>query len=252
MLSSLEAWSPLWTLGPVSVLAGALVMWVFRRAADGEAVRATVNRIQAHLMEFWLFVDEPWLVWKSWKGLLVANARLAGLLLVPLVILSVPMAPLFFCLDGFYGSAPLLVGQPAVVTVGINQPLDGLSAPPVLKAPEGMSVESPPVRVFSQGQVSWRIRPQRPLSGKLEVAVAGTTVEKSVEAGQGLRYLSKKRTRSLVELVRYPTEARLEAGPVDWIEVSYPPASVRFLGLEAHWSVWFMAFSLLGAVLSPR
>jgi hypothetical protein len=36
-----------------------------------------------------------------------------------------------------------------------------------------MSVESPPVRVFSQGQVSWRIRPQRPLSGKLEVAVAG-------------------------------------------------------------------------------
>ena len=89
---------------------------------------------------------------------------------------------------------------------------------PLLKLPEGMSVESPPVRVFSQG----------------------------------LRYLSKKRTRSLVELVRYPTEARLEAGPVDWIEVSYPPASVRFLGLEAHWSVWFMAFSLLGAVLSPR
>ena len=111
--------------------------------------------------------------------------KLKGLLLVPLVILSVPMAPLLFCLDGFCGSAPLLAGQPAVVTVGISQPLDGLSGPPVLKAPEGMSVESPPVRVFSQHEVSWRVRPERPVSGKLELVVGGRTVEKSVEAVAG-------------------------------------------------------------------
>lgn len=244
--------SALWTLAPASVLVGALAMWTLRRLADREALRRTANRIQAHLLEFWLFVDEPSLVWKSWKGLLVANLRFLRLLLVPLVILSVPMTPLFFCLDAFYGSAPLRVGEAALVTVAINEPLERLSPPPVLKAPEGMVVESPPVRVFSQRQISWRIRPQRPLSGEFEWMLAGREVQKSVEAGQGRRYLSRKRTRSLLELVRYPTEAPLAAGPVDWIEVSYPSATVPFLGLEAHWSIWFIAFSLLGALLSPK
>ncbi|MBI4875221.1 MAG: hypothetical protein HY822_11370, partial [Acidobacteria bacterium] len=121
-----------------------------------------------------------------------------------------------------------------------------------LKTPDGMSVEGPPVRVFSQRQVSWRIRPRRPLSGRLEWVFAGRKVEKSVAAGPGARPVSRKRTRSLAGLVRYPTETPLDAGPVAWIEVSYPSATVTFLGLEAGWLVWFVAFSLPGAFLSSR
>jgi hypothetical protein len=75
-------------------------------------------------------------------------------------------------------------------------------------------------------------------------------VEKSVTAGPGPHFVSRKRTRSPLEVVQYPTETLLGAGPVDWIEVSYPYASVPFLGLETHWAVWFLAFSLLGAALA--
>jgi len=243
--------SPLWTLAPASVLLGAFMMWVFRRTADRRAIRETIHRIEAHLLEFWLFVDEPWLIGKSWKGLLVANARLYRLLLVPLLILSVPMAPVFFCLDGLYGSSPLPVGKPALVTMGLDRPLDLLSPLPELNAPDGISVESPAVRVFSERQVSWRIRPLRPLAGEFRWVLDGKKVEKSVAAGEGFRYHSRKRTRSLVELVRYPAEALLPAGPVEWIEIAYPSATVRLLGLEAHWSIWFVAFMLLGAVIAP-
>jgi hypothetical protein len=236
----------LWTLAPASVLIGASLMWAFRRIADREALRAAANRIQAHLLEFWLFVDEPSLVWKSWKGLLWANARFLRLLLVPLAVLSVPATPLYFFLDAFYGSSPLRVGEPAVVTLKVNQPPDR----PELKAPDGISVEGPPVNVTGQGEVSWRIRPLRPLSGTLVWTLAGRKVEKSVTAGPGPHFVSRKRTRSPLELVQYPTEAPLGAGPVEWIEISYPYASVPFLGLETHWAVWFLAFSLLGAALA--
>jgi hypothetical protein len=270
----------LWTLAPASVLAGAVLMWAFRRLADREALRAAANRIQAHLLEFWLFVDEPSLVWKSWRGLLWANARFLRLLLVPLVVLSVPATPLYFFLDALYGSSPLRVGEPAVVTLKVrtckedrghsglaswkqplgspdrrvpqiflhvlSQPLDGLE----LKAPDGIAVEGPPVSVTGERELSWRIRPLRALSGTLEWTLAGRKVEKSVTAGPGSRYTSRKRTRSPLELVRYPTEAPLGAGPLEWIEVSYPYANVPFLGLETHWSVWFLAFSLLGAALA--
>jgi hypothetical protein len=244
--------SPLWTLAPVSLVLGALMMWVFRRTSNRQAIRETVNRIHAHLLEFWLFVDEPRLIWKSWKGLLVANARLYRLLLVPLLILTIFLAPVYACLDAFYGSSPLPVGKMALVTLGMHEPLEQLASIPQLNAPEGISVESPAVRIFSERQLSWRIRPLRPVSGVLDWPVMGTTVEKAVTAGDGIRYHSRKRVRSLVELIRFPLEPPLPAGPVEWIEISYPPATVALFGLEAHWAIWFALFSLLGAMLYPN
>jgi len=244
--------NPLWTLAPLSVAAGALTMWVFRRTADQDGLREAVNHIQAHLLEFWLFVDEPAVVWKSWGGLLRSNGRFLRLLAVPLVILSVPMVPLFFFLDAVYGSAPLTVGRPAVVTVGINQPLERFGMAPELRAPDGIAVDSPAVRVARERQVSWRIRPERPVQGALRIAIGGEQAAKSVAAGAGAPYVSRKRTRSLVELVRYPVEMPLGAGPVEWIEIEYPAAEVAAFGMAAHWVAWFLAFSLVGAVLAPE
>ncbi len=114
--------NPLWTLAPIGLVAGAVAMWLFRRLADRHALRIAANRIQAHLLEFWLFVDEPASVWKSWRGLLAANARLLRLLLVPLAAISLPMVPLFFWLDSVYGRAPLPPGKPVVVTAGCAGP----------------------------------------------------------------------------------------------------------------------------------
>ena len=114
--------SPLWTLVPLSLLAGGVLMWAFRRMADVAGIGRAAARIQAHLLEFWLFVDEPSLVWKSWRGLLGANARFLRLLLVPLVVLSIPMVPAWFVLDALYGNAPLVVNQPALVTAGVGAP----------------------------------------------------------------------------------------------------------------------------------
>jgi hypothetical protein len=239
--------NPLWTLAPVSVLAGAGMMWVFRRIANREAIRTAAHRIQAHLLEFWLFVDEPRLVGKFWFDLLSANARLLRLLFLPLVVLAIPMAALFFCLDSYYGSSPLAIGKPAVVTIGMNA--DRLPDRAVLAAPEGISIESPPVRVLSAREVSWRIRPERPVSGKLQCTAGGETVEKSVQAGPGFAYVSRKRTQSPFDLIRHPTETPLQAGPVAWVEVSYPAGDVALCGMEMHWSVWFIGLSLVGAVL---
>jgi hypothetical protein len=225
----------LWTLAPAGLVAGGLFLWAFQRLADRAALGRTINRIQAHLLEFWLFVDEPGEVWKSWRGLLAANGRFLRLLMVPLVVLAIPSTPLLFFLDACYGNAPLPVNQPALVTLKLNQPREA----PDMTAPEGISIDGPPVRAFSQAEVSWRIRPQRAVSGTLEWIVAGGKVEKYIAAGEGAGPILWKRSW-------FPAGA----GPIDWIEVSYPSASVALLGLETHWSVWFVGFSLLGALLA--
>lgn len=239
--------SPLATLGPLGMLAGAAATWIFHRTTDGRSIRTEVNRIEAHLLEFWLYADEPAAISKSWWGLAGANARLLRLILPPMAILTIVTLPLFFFLDACYGTSPLKVGRPAVVTLQLDRPLEQLSSLPILQAPAGMTVESPPVRVFSQRQVSWRIQPWRELSGELQWVVGGRAVVKSVAAGAGFSSHSRRRTRSLPELIRYPVEAPLPRGAIQWIEISYLPAGVAFLGVETHWSIWFLAFSLVGA-----
>jgi hypothetical protein len=179
------------------LLYGAATAWVFSRFANGPAMRAAANRIQAHLLEFWLYVDEPRAIWKSWKGLLAANIRLLSLLLVPALILSIPSVPLFFLLDAAYGTSPLPVGKLAIVTFSWDGPASPI---PDLAASEGISVETPPLRVASLREVSWRIRPLRVLSGELR----WDRQSKRIVASDSSPY---------------------------------------------HWSVWFLASSLIGAIL---
>jgi hypothetical protein len=193
---------PMWTLAIAGALYGYAMFWIFRRTARGPAILTAVKRIQAHLLEFWLFVDEPRTIWKSWRRLLASNARLLGLLFIPFLILSIPSVPLFFLLDALYGTRPLPIGKPAVVTI----PFDGpRNAVPDLVAPHGIAVETPPVLVPSLHEVSWRIRPQRALSGELQWGAGRTKLSRSVSAGE--------------------------------------------IHPDVHWSIWFLAFSLAGAVL---
>src|ERR1022692_4687199 len=71
------------TLIPIGLLLGVAMLWVFGRWSNQKAIKAAKRRVEACLYEMRLFTDEPSLVWKAQAGLLAANARYIGLMLVP-------------------------------------------------------------------------------------------------------------------------------------------------------------------------
>ena len=251
-LSFFEARHPLFSLAPLSLLAGVGMLWGFRHASNQAAIRRTKKRLQAHLLELRLFSDEPALIWRAQKNLWVDNLRFIGLMLRPALLLTVPLVLPLAYLDGFYGWAPLAVDQAAIVTVQMKRPLNAETPAPALQAPAGIAVETPAVRVLSQRQISWRIRPLKEVSGKLTVALAERTLEKEIDAGRGPRDISVRRASSVLDLFRHPREKRLPDGDVDWIEVSYPSARVRWWGLDLHWLIWFVLISMISALLLKR
>src|ERR1044072_7240318 len=105
------------SLAPVSVLVGIGMLLVLRRVSNPAAIAKAKARIMAHLYEMRLFPDEPALIWKAQGGLLKANARYIGLMLLPAIIMSVPMLALFSVMDCYYGHAPLEPGRAAILTV---------------------------------------------------------------------------------------------------------------------------------------
>jgi len=235
------------SLVPLSVLLGMGMLWVFRRTSNQKAIRKVKARIHAHLYEMRLFVDEPLLVWQAQWGLISANVRYVGMMLVPALVMAAPMILIIAQLECFYGHTPLELGQTAIVTVQMKS--SGVGLTPALRAPEGIVVETPPVHLDGGRQISWRIRALLPITGDLQFVFPHETLEKSVCAGRGPQYLSDLRVSSAFDLLWYPGESRLPAGSVDWIELRYPPATVHALGLDLHWLIWLMVLSIMSAVL---
>lgn len=238
------------SLVPLSALLGIGMLWVFQRTSNQEALRKVKARLQAHLYEMRLFVDEPLLVWQAQWGLISANVRYIGLMLVPALVMTAPMILILGQLECFYGYTPIEPGQSALVTVQMKNAGVGLT--PALRAPEGIVVETPPVHVDGGRQITWRIRALRPTAGDLQLVFPNDTLEKSVLVGRGPQYVSERRVSSAFDLLWYPGENRLAAGPVDWIELRYSPTTVHALGLDLHWLIWLLVLSMISALLLKR
>ncbi len=153
------------TLVPLSALCGMAAAFAFRRFGSGHT-RRTVNRILAHVMELRLFLDEPRLVWKAQCDLLRENLRLFRQIAVPSLIVAPLLSLVVWQADAVYGRAPLRAGEAVVVTAHVNA---GDLADVRMEAPAGVTIETPGVRILSLHEVSWRIRPLRPFSGRLRV-----------------------------------------------------------------------------------
>ena len=250
VLSPLAGHDPLLSLVPVSILLAIGMLLIFRRVSNPQAIAGMKARLMAHLYEMRLFTDEPALIWKAQKGLLFANVRYIGLMLAPILVISLPMIFVLSQLECFYGHAPLGPQRQAIVTVQLKTPISG--PVPILRAPDGIAVETPGVRVEGGRQVSWRIRANRAVAGTLRIVFPDQTVEKSIDAGSGPRYVSDRRVSSPADLIWHPAERLLPAGLVDWVEIRYPEARIQALGIELHWLVWLFVFSMIAALLLKR
>jgi hypothetical protein len=211
-----------------SAVCGVAMLWVLRRTADLTRLRIIRKRLQAHLLEFRLYYDEPSLIWRAQKALIADNLRLLLLLLRPALILALPMAWLLAKLDLVYGYAPLPVGASAIVTAQLNRPLTSDDANATLQAPPAIQVETAAVQIPRERQLSWRIRPVGAVIGALRVRVGGDTVEKTIAVGD--RPLLLRRRGG-------------QAGAVAWIEISYPDNEFRLLGWRLPWVAWFFLLS---------
>jgi hypothetical protein len=148
------------SLAALSAIWGVLASLVFRRFTNRQAVRAVINRIYARLLEIRLCSEEPSLVWRAQKALIVENLRFLARIAPAVLIMSVPFASLYSQFDAIYGAAPLEVGRTAIVTLLGD-------APAVLQTPPGIDIETPPVKDSADHEISWRIRALAATRGQL-------------------------------------------------------------------------------------
>jgi choline-sulfatase len=207
-------------LAALGVLWGGAATIVFRIFIHPNRITKALNRVVAHALELPLFIDEPALVLRAARNLLVANFQVLAAIWLPCAVMTAAFALSWNPLNNHFGFASLPAGQPAVVTIGAPQVHGwGLYASP------GLAVETPAVRAQTAHEVSWRVRPVNP--GPQDFAIS-----------DGVRVFHPGRSR----LTR-TGDSRLA-----WIEVPWPAATYFHLS----WLACFVIFSFAGAAVFSR
>jgi hypothetical protein len=231
----------------LSVFAGAFALFAFERLSRAGRRDRALKQLWTALFAIRLFADDPRVVAQSFGRIVVANALLLASALPPLVVLM----PLFLLsyghLDSFFGTTPLAVGAPRVLTVQLNK-LNAGSPDVSLITPSWIMVDSPPVHVLDDGEISWSIRATRPAVGSVRVSAGNEVADKSIDSRPGPRYFSSARRQSWDGALRYPAEKQLPSGLISKVSISEPEASISFFGIGLEWTWWFSILSILSAL----
>lgn len=236
----------------ISAVSAAFVLLAFRFTSNQDAIAASKRQLQAQLLRIVLYRHDLNVMLRAERDLLRANLSYMLHGLVPLVIVIGPMVLLFAQLDARYGHEPLGVGEPAILSVHVRR-VDDATRAWHLEAPPSVEVETPALRVPTERQVDWRVRPTKPGRYVLEARTQEAAFGKSITVSDHTTApLSRRRTAGLASLL-YPPEPPLPAaGPVVAIDVGYASQDVTIGPLRVHWAVAFLAATLVFALVLRR
>ena len=238
---------PIWPLLMVSFLTGLAMLWVFGRVSNQGRIRRVKKGIQGSLLGVRLFQHNVRVVLGLQGRIFRETLTYLKHSLFPMLVVIPPLLVIVIQLNLHFERAPLPLGSSAIVKARLAPGWD-LEQKMELVVSDGVTVETPPVRIVANNEVSWRVRAERAGRHKLRIQVGEDTVEKELYAGERWGAVSPFRTRSLLHLIQFPGEAPIPPNSrVEAVGVSYPQLPLEILGWDFHWLVLFFLLSVASA-----
>lgn len=255
LLTPLSVLGPLWALFIISMLAGILMLLIFRLTSNQVKIKEVKDKMQAHLLEILLFKDSPRIILSALKNLLRYNARYMTYAVTPMLYMILPVSLLLVHLDGWFGYRPLKIGESAIMSVKLSEEGPRSLSQISLESERGILVETPPLRITETGEVNWRIRAGAPGDYQVTVRTGSHTIRKKITVSQtGLTRLAPSMVgSSFQDIVLNPGENPIEPDAfINKIEVGYPSREIEIFGWRCHWLLLFFVLSIAGGFLFRR
>ena len=237
--------APVWALIWVSLLTGILMLWIFGKVSDQKSIKKVKDRIRGNLIGVRLFQNELGVVMRLQGKILRDTLTYMKYSLIPMLILMIPVILILIQLNLRFSVRPLEPGKPAIVKVKVRDGVDLKSIS--LKTPEGIVVETPGVKIPSEREIAWRIRPEQEGDYFLDFSTGKNSLSKELVVGSRWGAISAVRTgKSVLEMLLWPGEAPLEASsPIESIEINYSSLPILVFGWDLHWLVLFFVLSIV-------
>ncbi len=252
LFSPFKSSDPIWLMLWVSVLTAVMVLLVYKHLSSQEKIKEVKDRVKAHLLEIRLFQDDPVLMGRAVRAVLLANLKYLGLNLKPFLIVFLPILLMLVQMEPRFGYRPLLPNESALVRTFWRSAHPGDMEPgPTLLAGDGLSLESPPVRIENGREIDWRVRvDSMDQTGFVLESKDGPVPLRIVVSDQIVPVSPRSVQKGSVEFLWHPAGQPLPRyGDLLAAEIDYPRRDFRLFGHDVHW-VWpFLVLSLLAGHL---
>ena len=225
--------SPFWGVLWFSFLTSILVLLVYRWISFPSQVRRAKDAIKAHILAIRIYKDHPWVITKSFFSAMANVLRYFAFNLVPLFVLFPILFFMFVQMEWRYGARPFNPGEVAMVKVK--------SQGDVHLLPSTLYKGELRVRVKALEEVDFRLRVISKGKGKIYFTCDGEKISKRLVSGLRNEYVVPKRfSKPQWEMLLYPWEPPMNSSCASWISVDYPSRLISFLGIRAHWLLWYL------------
>ena len=233
-----RALAPVWALTAISFALGIFLVWLFGKTSDQDRILEIRDCILGNLIGVRLFQHDIGVVLNLQHKIFGDTFRFMGLALVPLVIMTQ--------LNLRFAVQPLETGKPVLIKALVRD-VALLDHPIALHVPDGVTVETPPVRIRSTREIAWRVRVDRPVTHALTVRVGDETLEKQLVGGEEWGPVVQRHTgRGMLDTLLYPGEPPIAAGHgVEAVDIIYPPLEFHLLGIGVDWLIGFSVLSMV-------
>jgi uncharacterized membrane protein (DUF106 family) len=240
-----SALQPIWGLIFISVVTGLLMLLIFKRTSNQQGIRTVKNHIQAYLLELRLYQHDASLSVQAFRNVLKSNMKYLGYAFKSMLFLIIPVLLIMVQIDVRYEYRALSVGEQTVLDVRFSDHSQGANIR--IETPENVRIETPPLRVFGENRIYWRIRAVSQGEGELVFRYGENVLKKWISVDSQQKKVSPKRVKvsSMMGLL-YPIEAPLSGRDfLREIHLRYPHRSLTLFGMRIHWLVLFFVFSMM-------
>lgn len=237
------AWGMIW----ISFITGILMLIIFRLTSNQDGIIKSKAKVSAYILEMRLFNHDLGKMLAALGKTLAANILYLRFMIVPLIFIIVPVLIVLIQLSYRYENRPLQNGERIIIKALFKEHFPVMDTLVTLRAPEAIVLETKALRIESLHEVNWRISSHKSGNYELIFHVNGKEYAKSLHAEEGLSVLSSRRTgSSFFSLLLNHSEPRLPAdSPFTSLQVSYPERTLKIMGFEFHWIIWFFIFSII-------
>ena len=241
--------NPFWGLAAISLFTGAVMVVIFKFVSNQEGIRRAKARVRGYFLEVWIYKHDFAAVIGAVGRILKANLSYMKFAVSPLLVLIIPVILIMAHLNLHYGFRPFRLQESALLTVKFSDSAPLRDTSLVLLAPEGLKIETTPVRALGKNEVTWRISALKPGIHSITVKWSRGEISKNFAAAlpKIVRLAPKKSARnSFLDAFLNPGEIPLPKNSVvQAVYIDYPEAKIPLLRMEVHWIVIFFLLSIV-------
>lgn len=246
LLYPFRAMSPWVTLIPVSLVTAVVLLLIFKRTSNQDAISDVKAKIAAGLFEIRLFNDDLRTMFKAQGQILRRSLTYMRLSLIPMIWTLPPLVLVIAQLQFHYGYDGFEAGQSTQLQVVLKPESVPAGKPQIaVAAPQGISIVAPAVWVPSLREMTWRVDVDAAGAYALDLTLGGASESKLVDATAEIVRRSPLRSRGFLDELLYPAEPALPAdSPFESISITYQDAEIDLFGFGMHWLIWFFVISI--------